>query len=291
MFSSTPITAEFKYSPLDSKPRTLRLIKLRPLVPSLFPLFEETLHVEVIEGSLDDIGPYDALSYTWGDVGRAPPDRPVIVETPTGKRVMKIYRSLEVALLSLAKASDQHRRPLFIDQMCINQEDEDEKAVQVALMGDIYSSCARVVVWLGPGTRRSDEFFGFTSEISCEGVLGRVMGPNVGHFPQVFSAVVDPDADVGSSEAVRQDRDDVLRLVRRYGPRYPLHGVADVLERAWFNRLWVIQEVCLPQNAVFVCGSRSLCFDCFRAGILFYSIWNKVLCLQPFDFTTLDSSL
>lgn len=153
-------------------------------------------------------------------------------------------------------------------------------------MGAIYARCARVVVWLGPSTRQSDEVFAFAEDVcGAEGAaLGRVMlGPkNAARFPKVYEAVVYPDFKLDGSdgdaeaEAVRRDRDDLLRLVRRYGPRYPLRGVADLLGRPWFSRLWVIQECCLAPDVVFVCGLRSLCFDCMRAVMLFYTIWNKV---------------
>ncbi|RYP49258.1 hypothetical protein DL769_011100 [Monosporascus sp. CRB-8-3] len=227
---------------------------------------------QVLKESLDDLHPFSALSYTWGNVGQGPPNRKVIVETPEGQRDLRIYEPLETALLSLVKG-ETAGLPLFIDQICINQADEDEKASQVKLMGDIYTKCERVIVWLGPRTRHSDEYFTFTSEICSEGVLSRVMGPNVGHFREVFNAVVDSAVDVGG--VVREDRDDILRLVRLYGHHYPIRGAVDVLGRPWFNRLWVIQEVCLAPQVVFTCGSYSLCFDCFRAGMLFYTVWNK----------------
>ncbi|KAF4625929.1 hypothetical protein G7Y89_g12234 [Cudoniella acicularis] len=40
-------------------------------------------------------------------------------------------------------------RCLWIDALCINQKDDAEKSVQVALMGSIYSKALRVVIWLG----------------------------------------------------------------------------------------------------------------------------------------------
>ncbi|RYP44603.1 hypothetical protein DL768_008952 [Monosporascus sp. mg162] len=236
------------------------------------PISEPRQTIPHRKESLDGLHPFSALSYTWGNVGRGPPNRKVIVETSEGQRDLRIYGPLESALLSLIKAGTAEL-PLFIDQICINQADEDEKASQVKLMGDIYTKCERVVVWLGPRTRHSDEYFTFTSKVCSEGVLGRAMGPNVGHFREVFDAVVDSTVDVGG--VVREDRDDILRLVRLYGHHYPIRGAADVLGRSWFNRLWIIQEVCLAPQVVFTCGSNSLCFDCFRAGMLFYTIWNK----------------
>ncbi|RYO74916.1 hypothetical protein DL764_010660 [Monosporascus ibericus] len=248
------------------------MLKLLPQVRSSFPPFWETVRVQIIEESLDHPHPFNALSYTWGNVGRGPPNRKVIVETSEGQRDLRIYEPLETALLSLVNGRTAEL-PLFIDQISTNQADNDEKASQVKLMGEIYTKCERVIVWLGPSTPHSDEYFTFASDICSEGVLSRVMGPNVGHFREVFDAVMDSTVDVGG--VVREDRDDILRLVRLYGHHYPIRGAVDVLGRPWFNRLWVIQEVCLAPQVVFTCGSSSLCFDCFRAGLLFYTIWNK----------------
>ncbi|KAJ4857948.1 hypothetical protein T069G_08845 [Trichoderma breve] len=148
-----------------------------------------------------------------------------------------VAAALEKALIHLTPLNITEY--LFIDQISINQEDRDEKSHQ---------------------------------EISQEGVLSGLMGPRLGHFMHVFDAVMDPTLSVNEEE--REDRDDVLDLIHRYGDRFPLDGFGDVLDRSWFNRLWVIQEACLAPSVVFVCGDKSLCFDCFRGGALFYNIYN-----------------
>ena len=38
---------------------------------------------------------------------------------------------------------------LWVDALCINQDDQEERARQIAMMGDIYSHAANVIVWLG----------------------------------------------------------------------------------------------------------------------------------------------
>lgn len=261
----------YQYAPIDAKPRVFRLIKLLKPIRSYLPSSRDTVRLEIIEVDLDAACSYDALSYTWGVQGLQQPDRRVIVETPDGSRELRIFRPLELALLHLA-ATNYADRPLFVDQICINQSDDGEKGSQVPLMRDIYTNCARVVVWLGPASRSSDKWFDFTREVCNEGILSRFMQKNVGHFMNVFDAVMDPSREVTAAE--REDRDDILWLLSQYGHLYPLDGLADVLGRAWFNRLWIIQESCLAPSVIFVSGTRSLCFDCFRSGTLFYNIYN-----------------
>ncbi|KAF7547051.1 hypothetical protein G7046_g9130 [Stylonectria norvegica] len=259
-----PSKPRYEYSEIKTSPRAFRLVRLLPPARSIFG---NTVRIEIVTTNVDEPCSYDALSYAWNVLGPGPPDRRVIVKTSHGEQELRIHRPLEVALLELK--TDQL---LFVDQICINQKDDAEKATQVQLMREIYTKCDRAVVWLGSGTKLSDAYLDYNREICEEGILGRLMGPHVAQFPLVFEAVMDPNVAVEGT--VREDRDDLLDLISRYGNRFPLDGHTDVLSRAWFTRLWIIQEACLVPNVVIVCGSRSLCFDCFRAGCLFYSVYN-----------------
>lgn len=46
---------------------------------------------------------------------------------------------------------------LWIDAICINQEDDDEKGQQVQSMAKIYAKASRVIVWLGEAAEDSDQ--------------------------------------------------------------------------------------------------------------------------------------
>ncbi|EGR44143.1 uncharacterized protein TRIREDRAFT_112568 [Trichoderma reesei QM6a] len=261
----------YEYSPLSPAKRAFRLVQLLPPKPSIIPGTFGTIRIRVLEADIDTSARYDALSYSWNvPAGQGEPNRQVIVETDSGSRKLFIFPALENALFHLGTQNMTDR--IFIDQISINQKDKNEKSHQVSLMQDIYMNSARTLVWLGPSTRASDRYFDVVRQICSEGVLSRVMGPRVSQFMHVFDAVMDPTMPV--NEEQREDRDDLLDLIARYGDRFPLSGFADVLDRNWFNRLWVIQEACLAPSVIFVCGKKSLCFDCFRASSLFYSIYN-----------------
>lgn len=270
--------SNFEYESLRSKPRAFRVIKLLPPTRSLFPPFRESLSIEIVETNIDDAdGKYDTLSYCWG-TGAA--DRAVTISPSSNHgnrgeyRTICISASLESALLSLARGNNVHSsRLIFADQICINQADNAEKIQQVRLMGEVYAKSARTVVWLGEGTAETNRYLDFLSELSGEGILSRVMGPNAAHLPTVFDAVMDSSV-VLETEAEREDRDDILGLIARYGPRFPLRGLTEMLRRAWVNRLWTVQEGCLPAIVTFRCGEKSLCYDCIRGGLLFHSIWT-----------------
>lgn len=92
--------------------------------------------------------PYDALSYTWGE---SLPSEGIAVcqsaNTEHADGYISITPNLFEALLRLR--SDDTPRTLWIDALCINQDDLQEKAQQVAHMGRVYSGASQVVVWLG----------------------------------------------------------------------------------------------------------------------------------------------
>ncbi|KXT16508.1 hypothetical protein AC579_1338 [Pseudocercospora musae] len=95
-------------------------------------------HLDTCE--LDHAPPFEALSYCWG---RADPSYTINV---SGER-LEVTENLKLALFRLRR-SDAVRR-LWIDGICINQQDAAEKTAQVKLMRDIYEKAHRTIVWLG----------------------------------------------------------------------------------------------------------------------------------------------
>ncbi|KFA56541.1 hypothetical protein S40293_01144 [Stachybotrys chartarum IBT 40293] len=265
--SEQDIGEAYTYQPISQQSRTFRLIRL---LPTQQQSPNEAIRIQLVHADLDSDVEYDALSYAWSlPKGVTEPDRLLVVETEAGSRILAIFRPLEEALRHLQPTQNCL---LFADQICIDQNNTFEKQHQVGLMKDIYANSRRGTVWLGPGTPASDTYFSFVNEILSEGTLGRLMGPNVGQFLDVFDAVMDPLCEVTVS--VGKDRDDVLDMLSRYGSQYPLYGLVDVLNRQWFRRLWIIQEACLSPELIFLCGNHSQCYDCFRGGILFFNIYN-----------------
>lgn len=92
---------------------------------------------------LDNLPAFDALSYAWGDHNVT---EPIIVENEPHQATV----NLVMALRNLRKR--KKRRLLWVDALCINQGDLDEKNTQVPLMAKIYSVSTHVIAWLGPST-------------------------------------------------------------------------------------------------------------------------------------------
>jgi hypothetical protein len=94
---------------------------------------------------LDDPPQYHALSYCWGD-----PHMTVPIQV-NGKP-KRVTTNLEAALRELRA---QKIEKVWVDALCINQQDPTERGLQVMRMGLIYSRALKVLAWLGPEAENS----------------------------------------------------------------------------------------------------------------------------------------
>ncbi len=86
---------------------------------------------------------YEALSYVWGS-----PEKSRLVSTDEGS--LSVTENLHAALSRLRNHFSP--RIIWIDAICINQDDKEERGHQVRSMVEIYSRASRVVVWLEDAT-------------------------------------------------------------------------------------------------------------------------------------------
>ncbi|KAI0863795.1 heterokaryon incompatibility protein-domain-containing protein [Xylaria cubensis] len=139
---------------LSFKPRTLGSInqdrKTRPR-DGTSNKWSDTIHCQLIVTELTDIESYDALSYVWGD-----PNVREHILVCNGHSV-KITANLWSALQDIGTKWPEKR--LWVDAICINQENTPERNHQVGMMGDIYSTAKEVIVWVGGQTPLSKDFF------------------------------------------------------------------------------------------------------------------------------------
>lgn len=133
----------FLYAPLDQDSRQIRLLVLH--AGSLGSPIEFCLETASFENGKPSPR-YEALSYEWGS-------------STTCKAIfsndcpIQVRENLWYALDALRHATES--RVLWIDALCINQNDISERNHQVQQMADIYSQAACVLVWLGTATQQS----------------------------------------------------------------------------------------------------------------------------------------
>lgn len=147
--SAYPESPRQLYAELPVDAASIRLLTLQPgqsqagQDDTQAPLVGQ-LHVV----SMDCHPVFTALSYVWGTYSEP---RDTVIRN--GIRV-DITPNCKEALLALRRL----RGPVTVwaDAICINQQDDAEKATQLPLMEEIYSWSQTVYIWLGPGSESSD---------------------------------------------------------------------------------------------------------------------------------------
>ena len=119
-----------------SSGKLIRLIRLLPQNDG------DGIRCEIVNRDLDEVlGDYEAISYTWGD----------LKEQATIKldgQPMRVSRKVFDMLQALRYTWKP--RVLWIDSICINQMDANEKSHQITMMRHIYYRAANVIIWLDP---------------------------------------------------------------------------------------------------------------------------------------------
>lgn len=134
---------EYQYQAFNDKIPSIRLLNLMP------HHVNGELAVDLQRASLEHVNDgFSALSYTWGtDV----PTRRIWIDGEW----MLIRENLWQFLNHCTTVFFSKRGPmrLWVDAICINQEDISEKNSQVRMMSDIFASASEVLIWLGPPSK------------------------------------------------------------------------------------------------------------------------------------------
>ena len=139
----------FQHSPLQDASKSIRLLRHRGHLA--FELIEKSF--EEIENSRIE---YLALSYTWkGDVSKAL-RKPPFGQVTVNSRKFEVRRNLYSFFL-FQQYNLLTDSLLYVDAICIDQTNLEEKASQVQIMQDVYKHAARVIVYLGEGPTRALE--------------------------------------------------------------------------------------------------------------------------------------
>lgn len=132
------MASEYSYSSLTS-PRFIRVLHLQPSKSKAAPLRGKLEEVD-----LDARPSYHALSYVWGEL--EPPDT-IQLQNPSGSYThLNITPNCGQALRHIRLRDEV--RLLWVDSICINQQDNSEKSHQVRAMSALYDQADNVIVWM-----------------------------------------------------------------------------------------------------------------------------------------------
>ena len=226
----TSISLNTLYSHLEHS-EEVRLLCLHPRSRE----FHNSIECTIKHVKLSDKPDYEALSYMWG-----PKENSKTIEL--GGNTYNVRENLWSALYHLRL--DDEDRILWIDAICINQDDVEERNYQVSQMGRIYSNASRVVVWLG------------ASDPKCSlaiSVLSKT-GEDSDWASFSNSSILCPPA---TEKGITK-----------------LEAIKSLCYREYWTRLWIIQEILLATEILICCGDETVSWSALAS---FFALLTKPL--------------
>lgn len=219
----------FRHKPINLEGHSFRLLRL---CKAEFG----NVRCELIHAYLDDenLLEYEALSYTWGGTFKAH-------DIEVDGTLVAVTQNLSLALRSLRNSNTD--RILWIDAICIDQDNDKERGHQVCQMGAIYAKAERVLIWLGPATPETDLAFDNMRRFEKESSKYACRDWKVSdkRWEEIMASVQPPDGN-GKTTTIRDQ----------------MKGLEDLMARTWFDRVWIIQEVTNARAAKVACGTRTV---------------------------------
>ena len=136
------MSTKYTYSSLPPGTQTIRLLELQPAAADADPL--QASLVDALLGHPSQPA-YEAISYVWGD--SIFPETLHLEGSHGELETLAITANLARCLVGLRRPHTP--RVLWVDAVCIDQENPEEKGSQISLMGRIYQTAMRVLIWLG----------------------------------------------------------------------------------------------------------------------------------------------
>ena len=205
----------------------IRLITLNPKTSDTSNTNE--IRIKLDQHSIDECPKYTALSYTWGQPHRT---KDVLVETSS--QYIKVTENLHAALVHLRRGVPVK---LWIDAICINQDDIKERSSQVRLMRQIYRRAGQVVVWI----HKPDEALSSGDEEKWT----FVNAPGMEDYRQSES---------GGWTRIPREVDDYPVT------EYPMSHLR-LFQHPWFMRVWILQEIAYARHIVLKTGTQTMYWD------------------------------
>lgn len=186
----------------------------------------------------DNVATYNALSYTWGRDQTGVKDLGIKSFVFVNGKRFDISENLYSAIRQIRQ--DDRDITLWVDAICINQRDPVEKGYQVQQMGDIYAKAEEVLIWLGASNEDITSLFILINWVDWKATEAQANG-SYENWLSLCGRYM--------SEWPRRDDSELLATQTR--------GLAELLQRPWFKRVWILQEVTKARSARVMSGSLS----------------------------------
>jgi hypothetical protein len=211
----------YEYEPLSGHSNSLRLLRLY----SAKHEYEE-VDAELNIVSLKVNTPYEAVSWWWG---RGPADQILRIHVDGTAKAFLVSQNLKSALRAMRR--NNVVRLLWIDAICIDQSNIQERNEQVPKMDRIYGNAQNVCIWLGDADKESSDAIRFIKDI-----VGNLWGFD--------------------------------KLIGDKGQGQKWKALANLMKRPWFSRRWVVQELALsPNGGTVYCGKDEVSWQDFADAV------------------------
>lgn len=219
----------YDYRGPESSAQEIRVLRVQTghHISDRTPLRCELKHISLGNAPVER---FVAVSYCWGTSKKR---ARIVIDGQDAT----IPQTAAIAIRNLSKVSPH---PLWIDAVCIDQENLPENAQQVAVMKEVYSKAVTVLIWLGPAQSSTADAIK-----SIEKIYAQCL-ETIGSLEYLNDHLYGTDASPGFkySNAPLPDCD------------WP--NLRTFYSAPWFCRLWVIQEIGLAKNATIYMGSFSI---------------------------------
>jgi hypothetical protein len=279
----------FHYDDLNPDKRTFRLLRILPILERFSastmkrlkdtPLWNSTctlhrgetwasmpssevyiMQFELITSDFEDetVDTYDSLSYEWG------PDEPPFHWIKVNNSYLRIRHNLHCFLQAAHISHLPGRSLIWVDAICINQDNISERGHQVKQMTDIYSRAKSVLAWLGPDVREEDYDVLLKLDEEAEEQLRANPKTKNGLYTGVdwYSIVYEVMRDV------RHRRKVCLALI-------------DICKRTYWTRMWIIQEILSAKEAWLILGSLRVSWQLIQNIVRYRDMYRIEILANP----------
>ncbi|CAI6335676.1 unnamed protein product [Periconia digitata] len=259
--SPAAVQSTFRYTPFPESPNFIRLLSFEMAPSPAAGDGNDLFCTLAIQNPWKNHIDYHCLSYCWGGEEKTHRIHIANSQDKSTYSTIPITNNLYRALKQIRHSQGfQH---LWVDALCINQDDAKERSAQVAMMRRIYSQSSGVMIWLGEG--ESEQFAQSCTEIIDTMSTRFTSATGVPHDSIIGSQGL--TLNLQQLEALRVDATSLPA-------RYDIYTqISRFFMLPWFRRVWVLQEAFANTTVLAWFGSRHL----YWGQIILAALWHSFL--------------